>query len=147
MGFGFPFESSKRKRLLSAADKKRIAAKQGWKCRRCGRTLPVRYHADHIKEFSDGGSDRESNIQVLCPNCHAEKTETDRHRKKQRLIRKKERTQSGGLVGNTSPSGGTPRSGKLPRKTNSNDPLGLNFVIGAPKKKGRLKKQKGIWDF
>ena len=87
----------KRKRILTAADKKRIAANQNWKCKICRHILPVRYHIDHIKEFSQRGSDRDSNLQALCPNCHAEKTETDRHKKRQRKIRDSENENSGGL--------------------------------------------------
>ncbi|PIO03388.1 hypothetical protein COT48_05090 [Candidatus Woesearchaeota archaeon CG08_land_8_20_14_0_20_47_9] len=55
------------KRTLTAADRKRVAAKQGWRCRKCGKPLPVRYHVDHIREFSKGGSDREANLQSPMP--------------------------------------------------------------------------------
>ena len=91
-----PFSSTtKRKRTLTSADKKRIAAKQKWRCKICGKPLPIRYHIDHIKEFAGGGSDRESNLQALCPNCHAHKTEEDRHKKRQKKIREKERKPRG----------------------------------------------------
>lgn len=84
------FEKPKRKRTLTQTDKKSIAHKQDWKCKKCGKSLPVGYHVDHIKEFSAGGSDNPSNLQALCPNCHAEKTENDRRRKR---ARQRERTE------------------------------------------------------
>ena len=73
-----------KKRTLTSADKKRIAANQGWKCKKCGNPLQARHHIDHIKEFSKGGSDKEDNLQALCPNCHAEKPEEERYRNKKR---------------------------------------------------------------
>jgi 5-methylcytosine-specific restriction enzyme A len=75
--FKNPFAPKKIRRILTAADKKRIAAKQDWKCRGCKRTLSARYHIDHIKEYSSGESNKPSNLQALCPNCHAEKSEHD----------------------------------------------------------------------
>src|SRR3989344_2238120 len=83
--------NEKRKRTLTPSDKKRIAAKQQWKCNWCGKVLPVRYHIDHKKEFSRRGSDKESNLQALCPNCHSDKTEEERNKKRQEKIREKER--------------------------------------------------------
>lgn len=133
------FGPKKRKRTLTAADKKRIAAKQGWKCRRCGKPLPARFHIDHIKEFSAGGSDRESNLQALCPNCHAEKTEEDRHKKKQRKIREKEE-ESDSIFGGPNLFGSTPRKGK------SNDLFGADNLFGPPPKKRKKKKQKSPFD-
>ena len=88
--FDFCLGKTKRKRKLSSADKKRIAAQQSWKCASCRETLPATYHVDHKKRFSDGGSDKESNLQALCPNCHAHKTENERHKKKQQKLKKKE---------------------------------------------------------
>ena len=116
--FKGPFAPKKRKRSLTAADKKRIAAKQNWKCKKCKRPLPVRFHIDHVKECSGGGSDRESNLQALCPNCHAEKTEHDRHRKKQAKIRSKEKEESDGLFG------GPSLLGPAPKRRKSENPFG-----------------------
>lgn len=44
----------------------------------CHETLPSRYEVDHIIQWSKGGSDELHNLQALCPNCHANKTESDR---------------------------------------------------------------------
>lgn len=43
-----------------------------------GRLLP-RY--DHIIALANGGENRESNIQLLCSECHTEKTRQDTHTK------------------------------------------------------------------
>ena len=123
--FEDPFRPKKRKRTLTSADKKRIAAKQQWKCKKCKRLLPVRYHVDHIKEFSVGGSDRDSNLQALCPDCHAEKTEADRHRKKQVKIREKEREKSSGILGDMNIFGEPSR--KRGRKKKSDNPFDFGF--------------------
>lgn len=101
--------TSKRKRTLTSADKKRIAANQGYKCKHCRETFGTVYHIDHIKPHSEGGSDRDSNLQALCPNCHAEKTEADRHKKKQAKTRAKKKLESGGLLSKTDLLGPRPK--------------------------------------
>lgn len=32
------------------------------------------YHIDHIKELCNGGTNKLDNLQALCPQCHASKT-------------------------------------------------------------------------
>lgn len=88
---GLGLSKPKRKRKLTPADKKRIASKQNWKCKKCRKTLPARYHIDHIREFAKGGSDLDENLQALCPNCHADKTENDRAKKRAKKIREQEK--------------------------------------------------------
>ena len=36
--------------------------------------LPPTFEVDHIVELCDGGKGEYSNLQALCPNCHALKT-------------------------------------------------------------------------
>lgn len=52
--------------------KDRIAARQDWHCRDCGRpfsaTLPPEYH--HEPALINGGENRESKIVALCEFCH-----------------------------------------------------------------------------
>lgn len=46
----------------------------------CGRWLGTGdkpFHADHIKALINGGENRESNLQILCDWCHADKTVAD----------------------------------------------------------------------
>lgn len=38
----------------------------------------------HIVELADGGSNEPSNLQLLCPNCHAKKTRMNRVRRASR---------------------------------------------------------------
>lgn len=150
MLFGDPFKPEKRKRTLNAADKKRIAANQSWKCKKCRKTLPARFHIDHIKEFSNGGSDKESNLQALCPNCHAEKTENDRHRQKQLKIEDKETPESSDLYGNfmfgEPPKKGRKKKSENPFDLGSNNLWGGGNVLGGSPKKGRKKKTKNPFD-
>lgn len=129
---GFGLGPAKRKRMLGAADKKRIAAKQGWKCANCRRALPARFHVDHIKPFSEGGSDSDSNLQALCSNCHSDKTEEERYRKKQKKIREaghkeKDILGLGGMF-------------KAPSRRKEPSLFGGGDMFGPSPKKGRKKK-------
>lgn len=65
------------RRSLSAAEKKRIAASAGWKCGICTKLLPACFQVDHIVPLADGGTDTEDNLQSLCPDCHADKTQKE----------------------------------------------------------------------
>jgi hypothetical protein len=139
LGYG---AEPKRKRLLTAADRKRIAARQGYKCAKCRITFGIGgYHVDHIKRFSDGGSDKDSNLQALCPNCHSEKTENERHRIKQKKITAHEKKQGvNPIFGGGSPFGSLD-IGKSKRSSPS-----INSFIGGPnlfgESTGRRKKPK-----
>lgn len=54
----------------------RIARRDGYVCAKCGRAwLPSRDHVDHRIPLEQGGSNDDSNLQLLCDTpCHAEKT-------------------------------------------------------------------------
>jgi 5-methylcytosine-specific restriction protein A len=57
----------------------RILARDKHLCQAClikGRAVPGN-HVDHIKPKSQGGTDDEGNLQVLCRACHDAKTLTD----------------------------------------------------------------------
>jgi 5-methylcytosine-specific restriction endonuclease McrA len=43
------------------------------KCRRCGRTLDLSWHADHRISLKKGGSTDLRNAQATCPNCNLRK--------------------------------------------------------------------------
>lgn len=66
---------------VGAALSKQIAASGGWACAACDAVLPAAYEIDHIIPIADGGHDDRSNMQALCPNCHAAKTQTERIRR------------------------------------------------------------------
>jgi predicted HNH restriction endonuclease len=67
----------KRKRL-TPTQRNRIACTQGWKCACCRKTLDFVFEVDHIVALCNGGEDVMTNLQVLCANCHAVKTYSDR---------------------------------------------------------------------
>lgn len=52
---------------------------QGSRCQGCGRLwLPERDQVDHRVPREAGGSDEDKNLQLLCDECHAAKTERER---------------------------------------------------------------------
>jgi len=65
-----------RKNLTNTV-KKTVAASQEWKCKHCSNILDQCYEIDHIICVKDGGTNDETNLQALCPNCHRKKTSKD----------------------------------------------------------------------
>jgi 5-methylcytosine-specific restriction enzyme A len=60
--------------------KDRVFLAQDGCCAGCARKLAVageRVEYDHRLALINGGENRESNIQALCPNCHKPKTRAD----------------------------------------------------------------------
>jgi hypothetical protein len=57
-----------------------IIARRGRRCEKCGKYRdqdgrPIRVFGDHVIELRDGGALlNESNVQILCSDCHAAKT-------------------------------------------------------------------------
>jgi predicted HNH restriction endonuclease len=70
--------AGKEKRNVSGLMKKKIAAGQQWKCGNCKATLDETYEVDHKLALFKGGSNDESNLVALCPNCHRKKTVEER---------------------------------------------------------------------
>tara|TARA_B100000963_G_scaffold69120_1_gene57497 strand:- start:1864 stop:2403 length:540 start_codon:yes stop_codon:yes gene_type:complete len=62
---------------LSAALSKVVAAAQRWRCNGCQQLLSAAYQIDHRIPLWRGGEDRVENLQALCPNCHAAKTQRE----------------------------------------------------------------------
>ena len=58
-----------RKRLTQLM-KKRIAARDAWRCQLCKRLVSHTYEIDHIKPQSEGGGHEDSNLRTLCRECH-----------------------------------------------------------------------------
>lgn len=58
------------------ATRKRILIRDEYQCRSCKKLCHAKCdaHIDHIIPKSKGGSDDESNLQLLCRSCHARKT-------------------------------------------------------------------------
>ena len=125
IGQGYYEDKSGKKRKLTDADKKRIASKQKWKCNKCEKLLPTRYHIDHKKRFSGGGSDKESNLQALCGTCHDIKTEEERNIIRQDKIKQKEKEE---------------------KKQHKAQPPQFGFGI-PPQRKSGQRKIPSMWDY
>ena len=55
-------------------DKEFLYARQKRRCNGCKRQLPMDVlQVDHIRAFSKGGSDKPSNLQLLCGTCNGKK--------------------------------------------------------------------------
>lgn len=65
------------KRNLREAVKKQVAYSQQYKCGLCNVLLPPTFQVDHIVPHSISLDDSENNLQALCPNCHAKKTQKE----------------------------------------------------------------------
>ncbi len=60
--------------------KAKLYIEAGGKCRCCTRFIDgrkLKAEADHIVALINGGKNSESNLQLLCNECHAVKTKTD----------------------------------------------------------------------
>lgn len=53
-----------------------ILARDLYTCQHCGK-VGGRLELDHIKNIADGGTDDPNNLQILCNQCHAKKTQTE----------------------------------------------------------------------
>ena len=73
----------KRKRLTDL-ERRRLACSQEWKCIVCYELLPAEFQIDHVVPLSEGGSNEITNLQCLCPNCHAIKTATEASERQQK---------------------------------------------------------------
>ncbi len=51
--------------------KEMLVLERGAKCNRCTFNVVEVLHVHHIVEKCNGGTDYDSNLQLLCPNCHA----------------------------------------------------------------------------
>lgn len=68
------------KRQVSGRTKKDVAAKAGWKCETCARTVNANFEIDHKVPLFLGGTNEVDNLQLLCPDCHRTKTAADLRR-------------------------------------------------------------------
>lgn len=69
--------------------KRRIGAKQHWKCAYCDVTLDETYQIDHIRPRAELGNNDESNLQALCVECHRNKTVAENRMRGKRRRRAK----------------------------------------------------------
>lgn len=60
------------------ATRERVALAQGYRCAHCGRVwVPSRDQVDHRVGLEQGGSNDDSNLQLLCVECHEAKTASE----------------------------------------------------------------------
>ncbi len=73
-----PFAHEKR-RAMTPRRIAEIFARDDGRCQCCKRKLRAGddYEVDHIIALSKGGSDDDTNLQILCSGCHAIKTPGD----------------------------------------------------------------------
>jgi len=78
------------RKYWTEAVKRRVACSQGYLCNICRIPLPAAWQADHKIALQDGGDNSISNCQIICGNCHAEKTQLEniRARSRQKTIPK-----------------------------------------------------------
>jgi len=71
------------RRTLRERQKRIVAAAASWKCQICEKTVNESYQIDHVIPLWANGPDTIENCQLLCAQCHADKTyreEDLRHR-------------------------------------------------------------------
>jgi len=66
-----------RGKLNSSKAKERLISYRGVVCFNCGEHDPV-IELDHIRPLWAGGNNEDDNLQLLCWNCHFEKTKIER---------------------------------------------------------------------
>ena len=71
---------------FSLKDKEILHLWQGGKCAGCGIKLPPRnFTVDHVKALDKGGTDKPSNLQLLCGSCNSTKGNGTQARLQKRL--------------------------------------------------------------
>jgi 5-methylcytosine-specific restriction protein A len=61
--------------------KLRLIDERGYVCQKCGKVPgPGRLQLDHIQELWDGGGHEDSNLQLLCYECHKIKSASEHRR-------------------------------------------------------------------
>jgi hypothetical protein len=61
-------------RKFNSYEKRKVAARQEWKCATCNILLDETYEVDHIIPLHKGGEDSLDNVDAKCVACHKKKT-------------------------------------------------------------------------
>ena len=65
-----PQSQATKRPYLSPFTKKKVAARQKWRCAICNRLLDETYEIDHIKPLYAGGDNTMPNLRALHRSCH-----------------------------------------------------------------------------
>jgi 5-methylcytosine-specific restriction endonuclease McrA len=65
------------RKFCTEAVKRQIAYHQNYCCNICSEMLPSAWCVDHILPLHMGGGNQQDNLQVICANCHAGKTQAE----------------------------------------------------------------------
>ena len=76
------------RKYISQTIKKTVAANQQWRCNICKNILEETFETDHIIPLMNGGTNEQSNLQSLCPNCHRKKTLHEKPAAKKPAVKK-----------------------------------------------------------
>ena len=78
-------KSKPKRKSIPLSIKKELYDKRKGICEICKKHYsPIIMDIDHKKPLSEGGSDRYSNLQLLCKNCHGSKTHSDSVKKQKK---------------------------------------------------------------
>ena len=69
---------SRPKKRLTQLAKKRVAARDKWRCQICKQLVTANFEIDHITPQAKGGSHDPSNLRTLCRECHGNVTALQR---------------------------------------------------------------------
>jgi 5-methylcytosine-specific restriction endonuclease McrA len=61
----------------TAGDVKNLFTLQRGRCGACRKSIRDKYHVDHVKALSKGGTNGVENLQLLCPTCNLKKGAKD----------------------------------------------------------------------
>ena len=77
-----------KRKPISAKTRLRVLDRDDYTCQICGRTVGdgVKLHIDHIKPLSKGGTNDETNLQVLCNECNLAKNNNENLKADQRKL-------------------------------------------------------------